>query len=111
MDLPKNLQETRSIVDAGYEFENWAAQPEQPGQKSKPKKTKKAKNKGEEKSVTCTYEEQNSHGDKIHHSYTLTVSDPQNIDEQASKSKFQPIAAFKLNMQALKLKQTAKSTA
>jgi len=108
MHLPENLQESRSTIDAGCEFENWAAQPENSAQQAKPKKNRKGQSKGEEKTVTCAYEEQNSHGDKNRRSYILTVSDPQNIAENAAKSKFQPVAAFKLNMQALKLKQTAK---
>jgi SNF2 family DNA or RNA helicase len=115
--LPENLQEKggeyqNPSISTDSEFENWAVQ--QPEDKSstvqapKPKKQKKAQAKPEEKTVSCEFEEENTSGDKTKHRYTCTFSDPFNIKEQIQKSKFHTFQAFQLNLEALKLKQTAK---
>ena len=115
--LPENLQENggeyqNPSISTDSEFENWAVQ--QPEDKSstvqapKPKKPKKAQAKPEEKTVSCEFEEENTSGEKTKHRYTCTFSDPFNIKEQIQKNKFHTVQAFQLNLEALKLKQTAK---
>ncbi len=115
--LPENLQENggeyqNPSISTDNEFENWAVQ--QPETKSatvqapKPKKTKKAQAKPEEKTVSCEFEEENTSGEKTKHRYTCTFSDPYNIKEQIQKNRFHTFQAFQLNLEALKLKQTAK---
>ena len=69
---------------------------------------KKAQAKPEEKTVSCEFEEENTSGEKTKHRYTCTFSDPFNIKEQIQKNRFHTFQDFQLNLEALKLKQTAK---
>lgn len=74
---------------------------------AKPKRAKKQPPKGIEKSYLYEYDDITA-GKRTKQSYTCTFSDPHNIVELIQKNRFQPFLAFKLNLEALKLKQTAK---
>jgi SNF2 family DNA or RNA helicase len=107
--LPNELQEKTephpsNVVDT--EFETLTKEPDTI-EAAKPKKAKKALPKGEEKSFQLEYEDEIA-GKKTKQHYTCTLSDPYNIRELIAKNRFQPFQAFKLNMEALKLKQTQK---
>lgn len=114
--LPENLQENcgecqNPAISTDCEFENWADQPDTKlatVQAPKHKKSKKAQAKPEEKTVSCEFEEENAKGEKTKQRYTCTFSDPYNIKESIQKNRYQPFQAFQLNLEALKLKQTAK---
>ncbi len=114
--LPEHLQENggeyqNPSISTNCEFENWAEQPDSKSsiaQAPKPKKPKKAQAKPEEKTVSCEFEEENSSGETTKHRYTCSFSDPFNIKERIQKNRFQTFQAFQLNLEALKLKQTAK---
>ena len=112
--LPNELQEKTSpqpsnCVDT--EFETWAKDhgtEEATVASVKPKKTnKKPLPKGEEKIFQLEYEDEMA-GKNTKQHYTCTYSDPYNIRELVAKNRFQPFQAFRLNMEALKLKQTQK---
>lgn len=115
--MPKEQPDSRDAQALGSldtEFEAWTQEPEaQSGVKeakvavAKPKKTKKPLPKGEEKSYRYEYEDLIG-GKRTKQSYTCTYSDPHNIVELIQKNRFQPFQAFKLNLEALRLKQTAK---
>jgi SNF2 family DNA or RNA helicase len=103
--LPKNLLESSSEPQALIAEENLAFSAVQA---PRTKKAKKALPRGEERTVTCEYEEENGKSEKTKHSYTCTFSDPYSITELIEKNKFQSVQAFRLNIEALKLKQAAK---
>jgi len=73
-----------------------------------PKSRKKAVSKGEEKTVTCQFEEETAEGQKSQHRYTCTFSDPFNIVRQVQTNRFTTFPKFKLNLEALQLRQTGK---
>jgi SNF2 family DNA or RNA helicase len=76
----------------------------QPASKSKKETTLKV----EEKTVTCHFKEGLFTGESTPHRYTCTFSDPYNINKQVQTSKFSTFQKFRLNLEALQLKQTDK---
>jgi len=81
---------------------------------SKPVKTRKtqkkssADSKTEEKTVICDFEEENSAGKKVKHLYTCTYSEPSNIKKLIQANNYASFQKFKLNLQALQIKNTGK---
>jgi SNF2 family DNA or RNA helicase len=75
-------------------------------------KTRKAKKtsdgKVEDKTVLCSFEEETSTGKKIKHHYTCTYSDPHSIKKQVQAGNYGSFQKFKLNLEALQIKNTGK---
>jgi SNF2 family DNA or RNA helicase len=63
--------------------------------------------KSPEKTVTCELEEETS-DKKAVHKYSYSFSDPFNIKQLIEKKKFTKFQAFKLNLEALKIRHTGK---
>ncbi len=78
----------------------------------KTRRTKKnsaaEKGKAEEKTVICDFEEENSAGKMVKHRYTCTYSDLYNIKKLVSANNYATYQKFKLNLEALQIKNTGK---
>jgi SNF2 family DNA or RNA helicase len=74
----------------------------------KDRKSLVASSNSEEKTVLCTFEEETSLGKKVKHSYTCTYSDPFNIKRLVLANSFLSYPKFKLNLEALQIKNTGK---
>jgi len=112
--LPKKNFDVHALGSSDTEFEAWAQEPElqldakeAKATAAKPKRTKKQLPKGMEKNYLCEYDDVIA-GKRTKQSYTCTFSDPYNIAELIRLNRFQPFQAFRLNLEALRLKQTAK---
>jgi SNF2 family DNA or RNA helicase len=62
----------------------------------------------EEKIVSCDFEEENAAGKKVKHYYTCTYSDPYNIKKLVTANSYSSYQKFKLNLEALQIKNTGK---
>ncbi len=74
----------------------------------KNKKNAVSNSKADEKSVICDFEEENSAGKKVKHRYTCTYSDPFNIKKLVTANNYSSYEKFKLNLEALQIKNTGK---
>ncbi|MGD6808482.1 MAG: DEAD/DEAH box helicase [Candidatus Bathyarchaeia archaeon] len=82
---------------------------------NKPKSNGKSKKnsavkegKAEEKIVSCDFEEENAAGKKVKHYYTCTYSDPYSIKKMVTANSYSSYQKFKLNLEALQIKNTGK---
>ncbi len=69
---------------------------------------KKATAKAEEKTAVHQFEEETVEGKKVQHRYIYNYSDPYNITKQLQTNKFATFQQFRLNLEALGLKQTGR---
>jgi SNF2 family DNA or RNA helicase len=97
----KSLNQKASLTN--LDVHNLASPSEKP---RKSKKNLAIKNTVEEKTVLHMYEEEAVSGKKIKHSYTCSYSDPYNIKKLVLSNLFSSFQKFKLNLEALQIKNT-----
>ncbi|MCL1977237.1 MAG: SNF2-related protein [Candidatus Bathyarchaeota archaeon] len=72
------------------------------------KKRQVVNGKTEQKMVLCDFEEETVAGKKVKHYYTCTYSDPYNIKKLVTANIFSSYQKFKLNLNAIQIKNTGK---
>jgi len=87
------------------DMHNLEAAPEKPRKK---RKTPAGNDKAEETVVSCDFEEETCAGKKVKHRYTCTYSDPYSIKKLVTINNFSSYQKFKLNLEALQIKNTCK---
>ncbi|MDR2720578.1 MAG: DEAD/DEAH box helicase family protein, partial [Nitrososphaerota archaeon] len=60
----------------------------------------------EEKAVLCSFEAETVSGKKVKHHYTCSYSDPYNIKKLVTSNCYSPYQKFKLNLEALQIKNS-----
>jgi SNF2 family DNA or RNA helicase len=79
-----------------------------PEKTRKTKKNSSGNGKVEEKVVSCEFEEETAAGKKVKHRYTCTYSDPYNIKKLVTANNYSSFQKFKLNLDALQIRNTGK---
>ncbi len=107
--MSENPRDTKTLDNQSTQIEPHIMNLENGSAKTrKAKKTSASDGKVEDKTVLCSFEEETSTGKKIKHHYTCTHSDPHSIKKQVQAGNYGSFQKFKLNLEALQIKNTGK---